>query len=213
MAATDQSRMDLAPGASLFETIKDRGETILWTGRPTFWPFVLKAIPVLIIGGIWGLIDYAFFFGTGMANDPQFRLFVYPFLALHTFPTWGSVLYAAYLAISWSRTLYAYSNRRLLLRNGVLAPAYRSMDYDAIRDLSVGVNLGEKLFAVGHVTASDGSDAPLAFAALADPYEVFQAIKQVEVDVKTDWEYPNALRPDENPGYRTRYDGPDGKRP
>jgi hypothetical protein len=25
------------------------------------------------------------------------------------------------------------------------------------------------------------------------------------VDVKTDWNYPNALRPEENPGYRTKY--------
>ena len=26
------------------------------------------------------------------------------------------------------------------------------------------------------------------------------------VDIKTDWNYPNKLRPEENPGYDTKYE-------
>ena len=214
---TDLSNVITVPDQSPFQSITDKGETILWTGHPKFWPFVLRAIPALIFGALWGTIDYWFFFGTGMASDFSSRLFIYPFFALHSFPAWGSVLYTIYLVLSWSRTTYAYSNRRLLLRNGVIATAYRSLDYDAVKEMNVGVNLFERLFAAGTVTASTGlfdiKTSGLSFVALANPYDVFQAIKQVEVDVKTDWEYPNALRPGENPGYRTTYAGSTVKRP
>ncbi len=208
MSVIDPPKNATASDQSLFQNIIDQGETVLWTGHPKFWPFVLRAIPILIVGALWGAIDYAFFFGTNVINDPGARIFTYPFLALHSFPAWGSVLYAIYLVLSCSRTTYAYSNRRLLLRNGVIAPAYRSLDYDAVKDMNVGVNVLERIFGAGTVTASTGAGTPtsnLSFCALADPYAVFKAVKQIEVDVKTDWEYPNALRPDENPGYHTKY--------
>ena len=31
-------------------------------------------------------------------------------------------------------------------------------------------------------------------------------VKQTSVNIKTDFNYPNALRPDTNPGYKTKYD-------
>jgi hypothetical protein len=41
------------------------------------------------------------------------------------------------------------------------------------------------------------------FVSISNPYDVFRALKGVEVAVKTDWNYPNALRPATNPGYTT----------
>jgi hypothetical protein len=39
--------------------------------------------------------------------------------------------------------------------------------------------------------------------------EVFKMVKQTSVDIKTDYNYPNALRPETNPGYKTKYDRKD----
>ena len=44
-----------------------------------------------------------------------------------------------------------------------------------------------------------------SFLGVANPYDVFKQIKEAAIDVKTDWSYPNALRPGVNPGYHTRY--------
>ncbi|MDR1494346.1 MAG: hypothetical protein LBT05_16755 [Planctomycetaceae bacterium] len=43
------------------------------------------------------------------------------------------------------------------------------------------------------------------FSGIENPYDVFRRIKEVSVDVKTDWNYPNANRPETNPGYQTKY--------
>ena len=45
----------------------------------------------------------------------------------------------------------------------------------------------------------------IGFLGVANPYEVFKQIKEAAINVKTDWSYPNALRPAVNPGYHTRY--------
>jgi len=72
----------------------------------------------------------------------------------------------------------------------------------------------EKLFNVGSIRAYTGETVVTRnssrsvfneFISIADPYEVFKQIKQVSVDIKTDWNYPNKLRPEENPGYSTKY--------
>ena len=36
-------------------------------------------------------------------------------------------------------------------------------------------------------------------------FEVYKLIQQTAVDITTDRQFPNQLRPEENPGYRTRY--------
>ena len=41
--------------------------------------------------------------------------------------------------------------------------------------------------------------------AIEDPYAVFKQLKQVSMDIRTDMNYPNQMRPDENPGYKTTY--------
>ena len=37
------------------------------------------------------------------------------------------------------------------------------------------------------------------------PYEVYKQIQQTAMDITTDRQFPNQLRPQENPGYQTRY--------
>ncbi len=106
-------------------------------------------------------------------------------------------------------TVYAYTNRRLLMRSGVVGTSFKSVDYDTIQELDVTVGVVERLFEAGTVRAyagrntSKGARVYDQFVSIARPYDVFRALKEVEVNVKTDWNYPNALRPAANPGYKT----------
>lgn len=192
-----------------FESVTEPDEKILWRGKPVFWPFVLHAVPIMIFGAIWGMMDIGILGRAFTASHGHLDLFLLMFSVLHGFPAWGSIFYAVYLVLVHKNTVYAYSNRRLLMRSGVIGTSFKSVDYDTIQELDVTVGVFERLFGVGTVRAYAGRNTSKGarifdqFVSIADPYEIFRAIKGVEVNVKTDWNYPNALRPAVNPGYRT----------
>ena len=84
--------------------------------------------------------------------------------------------------------------------------------YDKISDLEVNVNPIENMLGVGTIQAFSGRVSNKGgriydkFIGIIDPSAVFKMIKEVTVDIKTDWNYPNAMRPDINPGYNTKYE-------
>jgi Bacterial PH domain len=108
-------------------------------------------------------------------------------------------------------TYYALTTRRLMLRSGFWGTDFKSIDFDQIADLEVNVNPIENAYGVGSIRAYSGGmsnrgrPAFDSFLGIANPYQVFKQIKEAAIDVKTDWSYPNALRPGVNPGYHTRY--------
>ena len=42
---------------------------------------------------------------------------------------------------------------------------------------------------------------------IEDPYRITTQLQKIAADIKADIYYPNALRPEENEGYRTQYKG------
>jgi hypothetical protein len=197
---------------SRFEPIRDGDEQIYWVGKPAFVPFIVTGIPFLIFGFLWGAFDY-FGFIRNMNKMPNgFLGFAIPFFAIHLAPFWLSILNMVRLFLVHGNTFYAFSNKRLLARSGFWGTDFKTVDYDKISDLEVNVNPIENIFQVGTIrafsgrTTSKGAKIYDRFMAVVSPYEVFKRIKEVSVDIKTDWNYPNALRPDENPGYRTNYE-------
>lgn len=48
---------------------------------------------------------------------------------------------------------------------------------------------------------------PQAFLDIENAYELYPKLQKVVLDIQTDIEYPNDLRPKENKGYRTKYTG------
>jgi len=197
---------------SRFESIRYQNEEIFWAGKPAFVPFLVTGIPFLIFGLIWGAIDYyAFILPMGKGNG-QFLGFAIPFFALHLAPLWLSILNMLRLFLVHGNTFYAFSSKRLLARTGFWGADFKTVDYDKIFDLEVNVNPVESMFGVGTIrafsgrTTSKGARIYDRFTAISNPYEVFKRIKEVSVDIKTDWNYPNSLRPEANPGYPTKYE-------
>ncbi len=188
-----------------FEVVRDQDETILWVGRPRFLVFILGGVPFLMMGLVWGAIDY---FGFIRHMPSQMIGFAIPFFALHLMPLWLSVLNFARLILVHRNTFYAFSDRRVMIRSGFWGTDFRTIDYDRISEVEVNVNPVENLLGVGSIVIDSGRRGrPVgdAFVGIEKPYEVFKRLKEVAVDIKTDWNYPNALRPATNPGYATEY--------
>lgn len=196
-----------------FEAVKDADEQFYWIGKPNFTAFVLGGIPFLIIGLIWGSFDYFFIAQFSKAeNGTGMMKFVIPFMALHLFPFWASILNIIRLVLVHKNTYYAVTNKRLMMRSGFWGIDFVSLDYDKIADIEVRVNPIENLLGVGTIQAFSGNMSSRGvrlydkFIGIEKPYEIFKQIKEVSVDVKTDWNFPNAIRPAVNPGYQTKYD-------
>ena len=189
-----------------FDVIKDDDESIIWVGSPEFIPFILKGVPFLMFGILWGTFDFFFFLN---ADDKDIALNL--FMLLHMAPLWLSIGNFARLILVHPNTHYAYTNKRLLLRSGFWGIDFKSIDFDKISDIEVNVNPIEAIFSVGSILTytgrvnDDRTSTTDNMIAIKLPYEVFKQIKKISVDVKTDWNYPNALRPEQNPGYKTNY--------
>ena len=195
-----------------FESVKDDNEEILWTEKPTFFPFLITSLGLLAGAAIFVGIYWAFtHIGSDEAKfDGVFnRVFI-------MFPIGFSLFAFLKKLLAYSNTVYAYTNRRVMIRTGFIGTDFKSIDYDKISDIEVTVNFIERAYNVGTIKffsgrteTNDGTTTKLydRWEAIPNPYEVFKKVKQVSVDIKTDYNYPNALRPDTNPGYNTRYEG------
>ena len=190
-----------------FDAVKDSNERIAWIGKPALVPFIMSGLPFLIFGLLWGAFDMFFIMNLGS----NMLWFAIPFFAIHMFPCYGSILNILRLMLVHGNTYYGITDKRLMLRSGFWGTDFKAIDYDKIVDLEVNVNPIENMFGVGSIrafsgdTTSKGSRVYDTFVGVQQPYEVFKKIKEMTVDIKTDWNYPNALRPEENPGYRTKY--------
>ncbi|MCK5087791.1 MAG: PH domain-containing protein [Melioribacteraceae bacterium] len=190
-----------------FDTILDDGEKILWRGKPQFFPFIMSGIPFLIIGLLWGAFDI--FFITMMPDEMSG--FAIPFFAIHMFPFYGSILNMLRLVLVFKNTEYAITDKRLIVRTGFWGIDFRSLDFSTISDVEVNVNPVENMYSVGTIRIYStniirrGRRGYNRFVGIQNPYEVYKKIKEISVDVKTDWNYPNALRPGTNPGYQTEF--------
>lgn len=102
-----------------------------------------------------------------------------------------------------------------MMRTGFIGTDFKTIDYDKISDIEVNVNVIERIFNVGTVRffsgrtqTDEGNTTKLydKWISIKDPYDVFKLVKQTTVDIKTDFNYPNAIRPETNPGYKTKYE-------
>lgn len=158
----------------LFSEILDAKEQILWVGKPRLWPFVLRGIPFLGFGLLWGWIDYEFLIGRRGVGDGSLNNVSLPFLLLHLTPLWLALANMIRLLFVYPNTYYAFSNKRALLRTGFFGLDYNTIDYDRISDMRVSVNPLEKLFSAGTISlytghAGEGSELMRKMIALEKP--------------------------------------------
>jgi membrane protein YdbS with pleckstrin-like domain len=185
---------------SVFTHVLDDDEIILWQEKPYFLLFVFNFQHLLV--GFGALFLYLIFGSNQLPalNDiALFILLVYFFAPI------------IYLAAVYPNTFYAITNRRVMLRGGFFGVDYSSIDYDSIQTASVNVNPLEKIFRVGTIQIYSGqrnhkgTDVAQNICAIPFPYETYKKMKSTAVDIKSDISYPNKLRPEDNPGYNSKY--------
>ena len=170
---------------------------------------ILKGLPFVLI---WLAFDVFFIvmICTQSHLEPGFQIgIIIPFFAFHLLPVWLYIAKIVKVFVGYKNIKYVFTDRRVIIRSGVIGVDFKYFFYSDIDAVRVEVGLLDKLFKVGdiHITSKTQT------AILEDvdkPYEYANRIQIITNDIKADIEYPNALRPEENPGYTTKYKGKGG---
>ena len=188
------------------------GEAILWRGKPKKSAFIAsRSLTLMPIAVVWLILDLGFIsnmFGVGGMN-----YFLIPFFALHLMPVWiwlGSTLTAGK---RWKNTMYYVTNRRIIIQSGFLAVDEKSLFYKDMANAQLRIGLMDKLFGTGSILLDNGyydyhrrrNYPGTKLEHLEDAQSAYNRIQKTILDIQTDIEYPNAYRPEQNPGYNTDY--------
>lgn len=185
-------------------------EHILWSGKPKKNAFVAAhSLTLMPIAVIWFCLDFQVIPDIFSASGIQW--FLVGFFALHLAPVWLWLASVITAPKRWRNTNYYVTNRRIIIQGGFLAVNEKSLFFKEIRSVQSKVGIFDKLSGTGSILfnaemiSGNNKATPPSFQYLENAGAVYQRVQRTVLDMQTDMEYPNALRPEENPGYNTDY--------
>ena len=139
--------------------------------------------------------------------------FVIPFFAIHLMPVWIWLSNVLTANRRWQNTKYYVTDKRIILQSGLVDMNYQTIYYKDINNINLKIGIVDTLLGVGDIYMDLASinirskSFSQAFFDIENPHEIYSKLQKIVLDIQTDIEYPNALRPNENPGYNTKYNG------
>jgi len=188
------------------------GESILWRGKPKKSAFIAsRSLTMLPIAAIWLILDLSFL--SGMFFSGTLSLFTSLFFVLHLMPVWIWLVSTLTAGKRWHNTVYYVTNRRIIVQGGFLAVNEKSVFYKDIRNAQLRIGFFDKIAGTGSVVLDDGhydyhrrrNYPGTKLEHLENAKSAYALIQKTILDIQTDIEYPNAYRPEQNPGYQTDY--------
>lgn len=183
-------------------------ERIIWSGKPKKSAYVAtKSLTMLPIAIVWLIIDSGFI--ASSITEGELLFFIIPFFALHLTPVW--IWLANFLTARkrWKNTTYYVTNKRIIVQTGFFAVNETTLFYKDLRNVQLHIGFLDKIFKTGDIcfdeTTYNGKDLGCIFEDLSEANEIYNRIQKIIMDMQTDIAYPNALRPEENLGYKTDY--------
>lgn len=173
-----------------FKDILTKEEKIISVYKPHKGRFFAESLLTFVIGWLFIFGMYLlFYFANGSADDPvspkglMIALFVLLGVLVLTF-----ALTFIGTKVCYDKRFYAYTNKRIIVRTGLIGVDYKSLDIAQIGAINVRVDLLDKVFKSVTGTIRFGSMAspinsqqgstPFAFRFVEKPYEIYCVIKE-----------------------------------
>ena len=192
------------------EDVLAGGESILWRDKPDKKAHIAAAVfKMLPIAILWLCIDLGFIIGIsiGMSRGSiplPILGFIIPFFLLHLAPVWAWIAGIMKSVAELKNMEYIFTDKRIIIRSGIIGIDFKFLYYNEIESVNVKVSFTDKIFRVGDIYVNAKSSAAVLYD-LHNPYILGTKLQKIVQDITTDINYPNALRPDYNPGYNTKY--------
>ncbi len=186
------------------------GEKILWEGKPDKKSYVLaRIVRMMPIVLIWIAFDgFAISMIITQAKGmPLFAYFLFGgFFLIHLTPVW---FWIANIVTAFKRlknTEYAFTDKRIIIKTGFFAK-FDTVFYSDIASLNLHIGFIDRMFKVGDISIKTNSGSSYMVEDIDNPYFIMERLQKISNDIKTDMQFPNDLRPEENHGYNTQYKG------
>lgn len=198
------------------KTIVGSNEKILYEGKPNKKCYIFESIfnPMLPFALLWAIIDFSILGGVFFEEDSSNMLyFIIPFMLLHMMPVWiylGGILFTTR---RYKNTAYIVTDRAIYVSGGAFTQNINVKPFAELSHINLHRGVFDQIFNVGDVIATsnqltqNGKSTSISIASVSDYIDVYNMVKKLQTDIYTDVMYPNAKRPNENPGYNTEYKG------
>ncbi len=190
--------------------ILSKDEQILWQGKPKRSAYIFSSLFTMMpFALIWLLFDGGIIItmcATGaFAKMPVGAIIgLVVFFAFHLTPVWIWLANIITASRGYKNLEYAFTNKRIIIKSGIIGIDFKNIYYSEIESVNLKVGLFDKMLKVGDIYVKSRNESHVLFD-ITEPYFITQKLQEIVIDIKTDIEFPNGLRPEENPGYNTKY--------
>lgn len=211
MAKLDENYFKIDPSGRDLKNIEDvigSDEQILWSGKPKKRAFLINAFTKMLpIALIWLLFDGAFIglmIGTMDEIPAPVKIFMVVFFLFHLMPVWIWLSNVLTANRQHENLEYAFTQKRIIIKSGIIGIDFKNIYYSEIDSVNLRVGLVDRIEKVGDIYIKSIGGANVLYD-LENPYSLTEKLQKIVVDIKTDIQFPNNLRPAENDGYSTKY--------
>lgn len=169
-----------------FEQVRLRDEQIRWIACPRFLPYVASEMGnalLSLLGGasVWLLIQQPELVKPGTGFTEFLWLFVLFGIGQGTYRILSRLL-------SYSKTVYAFSNSRVIMRTGSFGVSLKTIDYAKVLEMEVNTNVVDRIYHTGTIrfysglTKTDEDSTTKIYDSwpgLENAFSVFQQLQQV----------------------------------
>ena len=212
---------------SELELMVGSNEEIFWKGKPNKRCFILEGIfnPLLPFALVWFLFDSIFIVSTAMETKTTgtIPIFSIIFLLFHLMPVWIYLGGIIFVLRRYKHTEYIVTDKGVYYSGGLFSYTCNMKPFTELARVNIHRGIIDQIIGVGDVVLTSNNIADyyssnvrvngrpinvgITIADIKEYRKVFELIKKLQEDIYTDTMYPNALRPEENQGYRTKYNG------
>jgi membrane protein YdbS with pleckstrin-like domain len=183
-------------------------EQILWRGKPKKRAYLINAFTKMLpIALIWLIFDGGFIglmIGTMDEIPAPVKIFMAVFFLFHLAPVWIWLSHVLTANRQHENLEYAFTNKRIIIKSGIIGIDFKNIYYSEIDSVNLRVGLVDRIEKVGDIYIKSIGGANVLYD-LENPYSLTEKLQKIVVDIKTDIQFPNNLRPAENDGYSTKY--------
>lgn len=163
------------------------GEQIEWSGKPQRKAFivnnVLKMLPVAFLWLVFDTFFIVMLTKTADMLPVPAIVFLCIFFVFHLMPVWIWIYRCATASKRHKNIEYAFTNKRIIVRKGIVAVDFKSIDYKDVVAVNLRYGLIDKAAKVGDIYITSTGKATV-LEDLENPASVEQLLQRILSDTK-----------------------------